>query len=100
MQLIEMAQGGINLKPRSVHFGRPLLAWRPQRKRGAPVGRALFALHCSRPHLIAAWYQGSTLDAAAAQQLWDAHPWQLIDPPEDVAECLTGGQVLGAFIRP
>ena len=95
-----MAKGGTTLKPRSVHFGRPLLAWRTQRKQGAPIGRALFALHTSRPQLIAAWHQGSSLDAAAAKRLWDTHPWQLINPPEDVAECLAGGQTLVAIGRP
>lgn len=95
-----MAKGGTTLKPRSVHFGRTLLAWRHQRKRGAPIGRALFALHTSRPQLIAAWHLGSSLDAAAAQRLWDAHPWQLINPPEDVAQYLAGGQSLLAVGRP
>ncbi|MEN9541377.1 MAG: hypothetical protein RLZZ459_1468 [Cyanobacteriota bacterium] len=94
-----MAKGGTTLKPRSVHFGRPLLAWRPHQSRASSVRRALFAVHSSRPQLIAAWHQGTTLDAAGAQKLWEAHPWELIDPPADVVRCLDGGQSLLAVGR-
>jgi hypothetical protein len=81
---------------RAVQFGRPLLAWRPSTHRGIDSHRVLFAVHSTRPQLIAAWHRGDTLDAAKAQQLWDAHQWQLISPPSDVAGLLEQGGSLAA----
>ncbi len=98
-QPIAIAKAGAHLKPRSVHFGRPLLAWRAHHSRDSSVRRALFALHSSRPQLIAAWHQRTTLDAAGAQKLWEAHPWELIDPPADVQVSLANGQGLVAAAR-
>lgn len=91
-----MPRSGPTLKPRSVQFGRPLLAWRPNPSRGSTVRRALFAVHCNRPQLIAAWHQGDSLDATRAQKLWEAHRWQLLKPPADVAQSLAQGQPLVA----
>lgn len=82
-------------RPR-IQFGRPLLAWHPNPYRGPAQLRALFAVHCSRPQLIAAWHRGDMLDAAKAMQLWAAHPWQLISPPPDVAGLVAAGQPLVA----
>lgn len=86
-----MAKAGVHLKPGSVHFGRPLLAWRPNPYRGPAERRALFALHCSQPLLIGAWCQCKHLNAVEAERLWLAHPWQLIAPPPDVAGLLAAG---------
>jgi hypothetical protein len=86
-------------RPRPVPFGRPLLAWRPNPYRGPEELRALFAVHCNRPQLIAAWHRGDSLDAAKAQQLWAAHRWQLISPPADVAALLAADQPLVAISR-
>ena len=83
-------------RPHPIPFGRPLLAWRPNPHTGPAELRALFAVHCSRPQLIAAWHRGDSLDAAKAQQLWAAHQWQLISPPRDVAAALAQGQALVA----
>ncbi len=83
-------------RPRSVHFGRPMLAWRPNPCPGSAELRALFAVHCSKPQLIAAWHRGDSLDAAKAQQLWAAHTWRLISPPADVAAALAQGLPLVA----
>jgi hypothetical protein len=93
-----MAKAGAHLKPRSVHFGRPLLAWRTHHSRDSSVRRALFALHSSRPQLIAAWHQGRSLDAAEAQKLWASHPWQLTDPPADVRVSLANGRPLATVL--
>lgn len=89
-----MPCGSPSLKPRSMRFGRPLLAWRTNPDRGPAELHALFAVHSSRPQLIAGWHRGDTLDAAKAAQLWAAHPWQLISPPPDVAELVAAGQLL------
>lgn len=80
-------------------FGRPLLAWRPGPNSTTPTLRALFAVHCNRPQLIAAWHRGDTLDAVKAQQLWAAHQWQLISPPADVAALLAADQPLVAISK-
>lgn len=77
--------------PRSA-FERPLLAWRPQTGRHATGLLALFALHPSRPELVAGWHQGLSLDLAKARRLWDAHPWEVIDPPPDLLQLLEEGR--------
>lgn len=94
---IFMPRSAPTLKPRSVQFGRPLLAWRPNPSRGSTLRRALFAVHCNRPQLIAAWHRADSLDAAKVQQLWEAHTWQLLKPPADVAKPLAAGEPLQAI---
>jgi hypothetical protein len=80
------------LKPNSIRPCRLLLAWRPTRARNVDVHRCLFGFDASSPQLIAAWWQGNTLDAKAAATLWAAHPWQLSSPaPADVAEVIEQG---------
>ena len=73
--------------------------WRPNPYRGPEELRALFAVHCNRPQLIAAWHRGDSLDATKAQQLWAAHRWQLISPPADVAALLSADQPLVAISK-
>jgi hypothetical protein len=86
------------LKPNSIRPCRLLLAWRPTRARNVDVHRCLFGIDANRPELIAAWWQGNTLDANAAATLWAAYPWQLSRPaPDDVAEVIEQGQQVEAY---
>jgi|688.fasta_scaffold244264_1 hypothetical protein len=88
------------LKPNSIRPCRLLLAWRPTRARNVDVHRALFGVDANRPELIAAWWQGNTLDAKAAADLWARHRWQLSMPaPADVAEVIEQGQQLEPYQR-
>jgi hypothetical protein len=83
------------LKPNSIRPCRLLLAWRPTRARNVDVHRALFGVDANRPELVAAWWQGNTLDATAAADLWARHRWQLSRPaPADVAALLSQGEQL------
>lgn len=88
------------LKPNSIRPIRPLLACRPTRAHNVDEHRCLFGVDASRPELVAAWWQGNTLDAKAAAKLWAEHPWQLNRPaPPDVAEVIEQGLQLEACPR-
>lgn len=67
---------------------RPLLAWRSSDGRFTSGLRALFALDLKQPVLVGGWYLGLAIDEKRAHQLWAAHQWQLVDPPEDVVALL------------
>ena len=80
------------LKPNSIRPCRLLLASRPSRARNVDMHRCLFGVDASRPELVAAWWQGNTLDAKAAANLWAEHPWRLSRPaPPDVAAVIEQG---------
>lgn len=88
------------LKPNSIRPCRLLLASRPSRARNVDMHRCLFGLDANAPQLVAAWWQGNTLDAKAAAAMWAAHSWQLNRPaPPDVAEVIQQGLQLEACQR-
>ncbi len=60
-------------KPGSIRPCRLILAWRPARARNVDMHRCLFGLDANLPQLVAAWWQGNTLDAKAAADLWARH---------------------------
>jgi hypothetical protein len=78
--------------PNSIRPCRLLLVWRPTRARNVDMHRCLFGVNANRPLLVAAWWQGNTLDEKAAATLGAAHPWQLSRPaPADVVEVIEQG---------
>lgn len=83
-------------KPGSLKPIRPLLATAPSTSRGIDRHRALFGLDLHHPRLVAAWWKGDTLTAAAAADLWARHSWEPLRAPADVAEVLALGIALQA----
>ena len=84
-------------RPGSLRPIRLLPASAPSTTRNVERHRALFGLDPKRPQLVAAWWRGDTLTAAAAADLWRRHQWQpVLDPPPDVAEMLEQGKQLAA----